>query len=1193
MLKLLPHSLPAIVPAPLTSKQLLYAILLLVLLLSTFFSADTASVQAASSDIVISEFRVRGPNGGSDEFIELHNLSSEPVDISGWLVRGSNGTGGVSTRATIPAGTVLNPGCYYLLTNSASSGGPYSGSVSGDQTYATGVTDDGGIALTLPDTTIIDQVGISAGAAFGEGTRLSSLGSSNQNRSYERKPGGSLGNGIDTDDNISDFQLISPSNPQNSTSACILNVGDAAPEVADTTPDTNAVNVPPSSDITVTFSEPVNVIGDWATVTCGVSGSQSVAISGGPTDFVLNPNVDLPAGELCTVTISAANVTDVDTNDPPDNMIADFSFSFTVLAGNVCEAAFTPAYVIQGSGAASPLSGQAVTTQGVVVGDYEGPSTGPLATLRGFYLQDMTGDGDVATSDAIFVFNSDRDEVSLGDVVRVTGSVGEFQNQTQISTFGGANIVKCGTAGIDPVDVTFPVPSTDYLERYEGMLVRLPQTLYVTEFFQLGRFGQVVLSSGDRLRQPTNVVAPGAPALTLQAENNLNRIILDDALQSQNSDPIIFARGGQPLSAANTLRGGDTATGIVGVLTFTWAGNSASGNAYRVRPVNALGGTFNFEPANPRPDSVSAVGGTLKVASFNVLNYFVTIDTGSAICGPGQNADCRGADSSEELTRQRTKLLQALLKLDADVVGLIELENTKEVEPLADIVAGLNALVGDGVYGFINTGTIGTDAIKAGLIYKTTTVTPVGAYQILDSTDDPRFLDQFNRPVLAQTFRQNSNGEKFTIAVNHLKSKGSGCEAVGDPDLNDGQGNCNGTRTAAAQALVDWLAGDPTDSGDSDFLIVGDLNAYAKEDPVTAIVNAGYTDLVERFGGADAYGYVFDGQWGYLDHALASPTLDLQVTGVAKYHINADEPNVLDYNTNFKSAGQIESLYAPDEFRTSDHDPVVVGLNLDSNATLTIVLDAQPDSRLNFQFTGNLGDFILDDGNDDDAYSNSKVFENLPTGEPQSVVLNVPSLWYLTDISCDSPNVRVSLNRFSATVTPTLGEDITCTFTTKLTAVVWGYVYNDRNANGRLDWRDKALRDWTVNLFDESGEQVGQEITNRSGQVLFFPVKPGSVTLCQTTQPGWTNTQPGVVNPTYGQPCYSGNLPPGSIALALFGNTQERTGRALEAGDAVLSLSGVITADADEAFTLTQEDIAAELPEPLTTDEIFLPLIDR
>ena len=142
------------------------------------------------------------------------------------------------------------------------------------------------------------------------------------------------------------------------------------------------------------------------------------------------------------------------------------------------------------------------------------------------------------------------------------------------------------------------------------MLVRLPQTMYVTEHFQLGRFGQVVLSSGGRLKQPTNIVLPGAPAHALQAQNNLNKIILDDASQAQNPDPILFGRGGQPLSASNTLRGGDTATGIVGVMNYTWAGNAASGNAYRMRPINALNGSVNFVPANPRPASAPAVGGT-------------------------------------------------------------------------------------------------------------------------------------------------------------------------------------------------------------------------------------------------------------------------------------------------------------------------------------------------------------------------------------------------------------------------------------------------------------------------------------------------------------------------------------------------------------------------------------------------------
>ena len=201
---------------------------------------------------------------------------------------------------------------------------------------------------------------------------------------------------------------------------------------------------------------------------------------------------------------------------------------------------------------------------------------------------------------------------------------------------------------------------------------------------------------------------------------------------------------------------------------------------------------------------------------------------------------------------------------------------------------------------------------------------------------DPRFLDDYNRPVLAQTFENNATHGIFTVAVNHLKSKGSACDDVGDPDLGDGAGNCNVTRTLAAQALVDWLATDPTGSGDADFLIIGDLNSYDKEDPIDAI-KAGpddvagtaddYTDTILQFKGEEAYSYVFDGQIGYLDHALANSNLINQVTGVTIWHINADEPDLIDYDTSFKQPAQ-DALYAPDPYRSSDHDPVIVGLDV-------------------------------------------------------------------------------------------------------------------------------------------------------------------------------------------------------------------------------------------------------------------------
>jgi uncharacterized protein len=600
--------------------------------------------------------------------------------------------------------------------------------------------------------------------------------------------------------------------------------------------------------------------------------------------------------------------------------------------GGFCGDPFTPIYDIQGSGPVTPIPGP-VTTEGVVIGDYEGPTP----NLRGFYIQDPLGDDDPETSDGIFVFNGNNNNVNLGELVRVTGTAGEFQDQTQISSV--TNILLCATdQTIEPTDVNLPFPSQDYLERYEGMLVRLPQTLYVTEHFQLGRFGQIVMSSGDRLYQPTNLVEPGPAALALQAENNRNRIIIDDALNNQNPDPILFGRGGNQLTASNTLRGGDTAEGIVGVMTYTWAGNAASGNAYRVRPINALGGGVpDFQPTNPRPDTPEDVGGTLKVAAFNLLNYFNTFGRGNCTAGvAGEAVDCRGADNQLEFDRQWPKTVEAILGMDVDVLGIIEIENDgyDPDSAIQDLVNQLNDATAPGTYAFIDadaaTGEInalGTDAIKVGLLYRPANVTPVGITAVLNTEAFVNGGDAVprNRATIAQAFEQNTTGLRFIVNVHHLKSKGSACEA---PDLGDGQGNCAVVRTNAVLQLMDWLYTDPTATGETNILIIGDLNSYAKEDPIQAILEFGFVNLAETFIGPQSYSYVFDGQWGNLDYVLASPSLAAQVTGIAEWHINADEPNVLDYNTNFKSANQIDILYAPDQFRSSDHDPIIVGLQL-------------------------------------------------------------------------------------------------------------------------------------------------------------------------------------------------------------------------------------------------------------------------
>ena len=281
---------------------------------------------------------------------------------------------------------------------------------------------------------------------------------------------------------------------------------------------------------------------------------------------------------------------------------------------------------------------------------------------------------------------------------------------------------------------------------------------------------------------------------------------------------------------------------------------------------------------------------------------------------------CRGANTERERLRQRDKLVTAIRIAEPDIVGLMEVENNTNAS-IASIADTLSAE--GGRWTFVDSGALGDDAIKVALLYNRNSVETFGDYAVLDGTVDARFNSERNRPSLAQTFRALENGGLLTVVVNHFKSKGSDCDDLGDPNTGDGQGNCNRTRTAAAEAMVDWLATDPTASGDPDVLIVGDLNAYRREDPIETLSRSGFQLL-----GADepVYSYVFRGERGALDHALASQSLARQVVGVTEWHVNADEPRELDYNLESREAGWFS---ATNPFRASDHDPLIVGIDLD------------------------------------------------------------------------------------------------------------------------------------------------------------------------------------------------------------------------------------------------------------------------
>ena len=585
-------------------------------------------------------------------------------------------------------------------------------------------------------------------------------------------------------------------------------------------------------------------------------------------------------------------------------------------------------FEIQGKGRSSPFHGSTVTTIGVVTGDFQDDQE-----LRGFFIQDTTGDNDPSTSDGIFVYdNLFGINVNVGDLVEISGEVDEYFGLTEIKNITHISVV--GTQyGIAPTELNLPLPAVDSFERYEGMLIHLPQTLMVTENFNLGRYGELMLAYNGRLPNPTSIVDPNdtnssgttsfgrhnvAAVNDLKDINLRSSIVLDDGSSKSNPPTVPHINGN------NTLRCGSTIDNITGVLSFTFG-------MFKVHPTSNP--IFSF---SPRP-SVPTIGNNdLKIASFNVLNYF----NGNGMGGGFPTS--RGADTYSELQRQEAKIVSALKAIDADIVGLIEIENDGDNQhsAISNLVDALNTSLGALTYQYILDpngvqGNTGSDAIKVALMYKTTVVTPVGpAYGDTDPIH--------SRAPLAQTFL--FNGEVFTVIVNHFKSKGCSGATGLDEDQNDGQSCYNHKRKLQAGALLHFIEELQAISGDPDILIIGDLNAYQEEDPVDTLRNYGLIHL-----NSSDYSYVYQGEVGSLDHAFATQSLSANVTSVNVWHINADEPRMIDYNEEFNPP----AFYDTSPFRCSDHDPVIIALDFSvsgypGNSEQTVEMSLSPNPADDF-----------------------------------------------------------------------------------------------------------------------------------------------------------------------------------------------------------------------------------------------------
>lgn len=895
----------------------------LVSLLAAAFAAPAAL--ASANGVVISQVYGGGGNSGAiykNDFIEVFNAGGAPVSLAGWSVQYASTTGTSWAVTNLPSFN-LQPGQYLLVQQAAGAGGTTNlptPDVIG--TIAMGGT-GGKVALVSSTTALtganpsggalVDLVGV--GTANGFETAPTAAISNSTAALRKGKTAGINDGCVDTDNNSLDFAIAAAA-PRNSSSPANVCVAPTNQPIVASCPAATAL-AGVSGLVAVRATDPDSMVtgaaiqdGPWPE---GFSlGTSSAAeADGGTATQRIMVGSSAAAGVYSLKLLWSNN----------EGQTASCTTTITV-TGDV-----TPIYGIQGSGPISPKKDETVTTRGVVT----------KLMSNGFYMQDANGDGDPTTSDGIFVFGTPSPVLEVGQEIAVRGVVTEFNTGaatnaqtlahtvTELTSPSNPTVLGSGYA-ISPVEVNLNTLGIDGLEAYEGMLVTLSGPLTVQQNFFLGRYGQLTLAAGGRLASPTNVLRPGPDALAMLADNQRRSIVLDDNITAQNPNPTPF------IGEDNTVRAGDTTESVTGIVDYGLATNSNTGLAlYRLQPVE----TPSFARSNPRTAAPASPGGNIRVASANVLNFFTTfLDGTTATGGTGQGcklgntttaANCRGANNLTEYLRQRDKIVANLKAVNADVVGLMEIQNNGNTAAQT-LVDAINASIGSPVYAVAPLpADTGTDAIRVAMIYKPASLGLIGATTLSDSNPIN------NRPTYAQGFVA-PNGERFAVLVNHLKSKSS-CPSAGDPDADQGdqQGCWNPTRVLQAQQLRNFVGQVQAATGTQDVILLGDFNALAQEDPIHTLTHDGFViDQPGRFD-VNAYSYVFDGMSGRLDHALATPSITPKIVGAHHWHINADEPSVIDYNLEFKQPACPAcgpDYYTATAYRSSDHDPVVLGLNL-------------------------------------------------------------------------------------------------------------------------------------------------------------------------------------------------------------------------------------------------------------------------
>ncbi len=534
-----------------------------------------------------------------------------------------------------------------------------------------------------------------------------------------------------------------------------------------------------------------------------------------------------------------------------------------------CPAPTTAIASVQGSAPESPMLGQQVTIQGIVT---------LIQTDFGLYIEEPGSDANDRTSNGIFIQSSNWPAgLAQGSLVSVKGEVAEIGKGryplTTITKVEG--ITQCASGQALPLTlVTLPL-SGPGREALEGMRIQIDDPLLVTDVYQYGR-GSFTLSGNGLQFVPTEVMAPGPDTARLLAQNRA--FALPSMLTESMDHP-------------GLLTSGTSVNLITGVLAHDGWGLRVSLQS------------LSSDPAAKFTAPEIATAGTLRYVGMNLHNYFNGDGKGFGFPTP------RGAETADQFQQQRMRIGAAIKVLDPHVLAVMELENdgfdadsaAEDFIQLASSATGKQWAVTRPVRD-----DTGTDKITVGLFYRSDKLKAIGDAQTLTGPEFKR-----SRQPQAQVFQILPDGEKILVVINHLKSKGSCPDSGANADQKDGQGCWNPIRQTSAQIMSAWAKNVAKTAGTDNILILGDMNAYRNEDPIGAIRDAGFTELMDEKQG-QTWSFVYFGQHGTLDYAFASDALLGKVQQAFIWNVNAALPANMELPLPW--------------LRFSDHDPVVVDI---------------------------------------------------------------------------------------------------------------------------------------------------------------------------------------------------------------------------------------------------------------------------